>query len=396
MSSLSFFILLGVMALLGPLFLLLLRNFRKVEKTYESALEINQKRLDQQTSRVNILIKALSNLQARLSEYPVVESWKTFFLDEARALIKADKASYWRWLEKDQKFAVDSVRGRGLNQGANDNDYGDVDPIFYEVVKRRVVLLNPRGKRKQPDDVLIVPLVVEGVDMGVFEFVRRGEEPLNQRDADLIAMFVKQLALYLENRNLVLNREKFYLELLQTLADTLDLKDAIAGGETKHIRLLAREMGKKMNLPDEFLNYLEFAALMHDIGKIAIDDQILRKPGKLTPEEFEIIKRHPELGYNILSPVSLLAPVAPMVLYHQEWFNGKGYPEGLSGEEIPLGARIVAVLDAWGAMVTSRSWRKALSKEAAIDEIRRGAGTQFDPKVVDAFLAVVEDKRVIA
>jgi HD-GYP domain-containing protein (c-di-GMP phosphodiesterase class II) len=129
---------------------------------------------------------------------------------------------------------------------------------------------------------------------------------------------------------------------------------------------------------------------MHDIGKIAIDDRLLKKPGKLTPEEFAEVKKHPELGYKILSPVTMLAPVAPMVLYHQEWYNGKGYPEGLHGEEIPLGARIVALIDAWNSMTCSRPWRSALSREEAMAEIKKGAGTQFDPKVVEAFISTME------
>lgn len=149
-------------------------------------------------------------------------------------------------------------------------------------------------------------------------------------------------------------------------------------------------------MPEEFIYYLEFAALMHDIGKIAIDEQLLKKPGKLTPQEYEIIKKHPEFGHKILAPVTMLAPVAPMVLYHQEWFNGKGYPEGLSGEEIPLGARIVAILDAWSAMTSTRPWRPALSYDQAVQEIKKGAGTQFDPKVVDAFIATIERQGVAA
>ena len=116
-------------------------------------------------------------------------------------------------------------------------------------------------------------------------------------------------------------------------------------------------MAQELDMPEQFVYYLEFAALLHDIGKLAIDESLLKKPGKLTPEEFEIVKKHPEIGYKILAPVTMLAPVAPMVLYHQEWFNGKGYPEGLSGEEIPLGARIVAVLDAWAAMTSDPSVR---------------------------------------
>jgi HD-GYP domain-containing protein (c-di-GMP phosphodiesterase class II) len=141
-----------------------------------------------------------------------------------------------------------------------------------------------------------------------------------------------------------------------------------------------------MGLPDQMIRYVEYAALLHDIGKIGIDEAILLKPGKLTPEEYEQMKKHPIIGHQILSPVKYLGPVAQMVLYHQEWYDGRGYPEGLKGEEIPLGSRIVAVLDAWDAMTSDRPYRKALGREIALGELKKGRGTQFDPKVVDTFL----------
>jgi HD-GYP domain-containing protein (c-di-GMP phosphodiesterase class II) len=140
------------------------------------------------------------------------------------------------------------------------------------------------------------------------------------------------------------------------------------------------------------IRHIEYAALMHDIGKIGIDENILHKPGKLTDEEREIIKKHPAIGNRIIAPVAFLSPVAPMVLYHQEWFNGQGYPEGLAGEEIPLGARIVAVIDAYDAITSDRPYRKALSKEIAIEELNKGAGVQFDPKVVKAFLSILSEE----
>ena len=104
----------------------------------------------------------------------------------------------------------------------------------------------------------------------------------------------------------------------------------------------------------------------------------------------EIMKKHPAIGHQILAPVKFLGPVAQMVLYHQEWYNGQGYPEGLSGEEIPLGARIVAIIDAWDAMTSDRPYRKALLREKAIAELKNGAGTQFDPRAVEAFLRIEE------
>jgi HD-GYP domain-containing protein (c-di-GMP phosphodiesterase class II) len=131
---------------------------------------------------------------------------------------------------------------------------------------------------------------------------------------------------------------------------------------------------------------------MHDIGKIGIADHILLKPGKLSDEEQEVIRKHPSIGHRIIAPVQFLTPVAPMVLYHQEWFDGSGYPEGLSGEEIPLGARIVAVIDAYDAITSNRPYRKALTQKIAINELKKGAGKQFDPKIVDIFINILSQE----
>jgi HD-GYP domain-containing protein (c-di-GMP phosphodiesterase class II) len=278
-----------------------------------------------------------------------------------------------------------------LNRGLDDSGS---NAEFDEVIKSRAPLLKSIENTNR--SLLIVPFYMAGNLRGAFRLVRNSTEKLTTRDAEVVDVFLKQIAIVLDNREMIYNREKFYLELVQTLADVIDSRDAATEGQTRRARRLARATARELSLPDEFIYYLEFAALMHDIGKIAIDESLLKKPGKLTPQEFEIIKKHPEFGHRILAPVSMLAPVAPMVLYHQEWYNGKGYPEGLSGEEIPLGARIVAILDAWGAMTSSHPWRPALSTEEAVKELRRGAGTQFDPKVVEAFVAAVEKQARVA
>jgi HD-GYP domain-containing protein (c-di-GMP phosphodiesterase class II) len=176
--------------------------------------------------------------------------------------------------------------------------------------------------------------------------------------------------------------------MVQTLARAVDSKDAYTKEHSDRARSKARRLAIELKLPDQMTRYIEYAALLHDIGKIGIDQSILLKPGKLTPEEYEVMKRHPIIGHQILAPVKYLGPVAQMVLYHQEWYNGRGYPEGLKGEEIPVGARMVAVIDAWDAMRSDRPYRKALAREAAVAEMRRCAGTQFDPRIVEAFLRI--------
>ena len=141
---------------------------------------------------------------------------------------------------------------------------------------------------------------------------------------------------------------------------------------------------------EEALRDLRYGAIFHDIGKIAIPDAILNKPGPLTPAEFEVIKRHPIVGEQILAPVPFLDQVRRVVRHDHERWDGTGYPDGLKGRQIPIGARIVLAVDAFHAMISDRSYRKGMSEESARIELRTNAGSQFDPDVVDAFLRVLD------
>lgn len=132
--------------------------------------------------------------------------------------------------------------------------------------------------------------------------------------------------------------------------------------------------------------------MLHDIGKIGINESILNKPGKLSEEEYEMVKLHPKMGADIIKGIKFLEPVVPIIYHHQERYDGKGYPDGIKGEQIPIGARIIAVLDTYDAMTTDRPYRKALSREAAIAEVKRCSGTQFDPQVVEVFLQILMEE----
>jgi HD-GYP domain-containing protein (c-di-GMP phosphodiesterase class II) len=314
-------------------------------------------------------------------------------LDEGRALIRADEANFWRYLEKDQMLELSITRDRAKPNGKKPPRIPLTSSIMGSAALKRSPVLDMEGRSSaKTESQIAVPLLIGTEMWGVFHYVRTSPEKMTQRDLDLITLFIRQLGMAVENRDLVKNHEKFYLELVQSLADVLDSRDATTEGQTRRARNLARGIAKAMELPEDFIYYLEFAALLHDIGNIAIDEHLFKKPGKLTSEEFALIKKHPELGYKILSSVSMLAPVASMVLYHQERYDGTGYPDGLQGEEIPLGARIVAVLDAWMSMTSSRPFRKALSADDAMREIKKGAGNQFDPVVVDAFVQTLESQ----
>jgi HD-GYP domain-containing protein (c-di-GMP phosphodiesterase class II) len=151
-------------------------------------------------------------------------------------------------------------------------------------------------------------------------------------------------------------------------------------------------IAQQLNLSEAELQHIEHGALLHDIGKIGVPDHILYKPGPLTPEEWEVMKQHPVIGYKMCMKIEMLRPAAPIVLHHHERWDGRGYPYGLNGAEIPLGARIFAIADTLDAMTSDRPYRKALSFAQAREEIERCAGSQFDPELVRVFLELPEEQ----
>jgi putative nucleotidyltransferase with HDIG domain len=184
--------------------------------------------------------------------------------------------------------------------------------------------------------------------------------------------------------------EQSYDDTLEALGSALDLKDAETEGHCQRVTAFTISIAKAMPVPSAYLPVLARAAFLHDIGKMGIPDKILLKPGPLTDDEKVIMRRHCQIGYDMLIRIPFLRDAAEIVLAHQEFFDGTGYPRGLKGEEIPLGARIFAIADSMDAMLSDRPYRKALPMSYAREEIQRCSGTQFDPKVVEVFLSIPE------
>ena len=189
-----------------------------------------------------------------------------------------------------------------------------------------------------------------------------------------------------ELRRMAADLERSYDVTLEAMGDALDLRDEETEGHSKRVTAYTVALAKSMGLDAPELKIIGRGAFLHDVGKIAIPDSILLKPGPLTLDETRIMRRHCEHGYAIVRKIPFLAEAAEIVYAHQERFDGSGYPRGLEGEEIPLGARIFAVADALDAITSDRPYRRGSSFTHALEEIRRGAGTQFDPRVVEAFL----------
>lgn len=187
--------------------------------------------------------------------------------------------------------------------------------------------------------------------------------------------------------------EKSYLESIEVLRKTVEVKDVYTRGHSDRVSEYSLLIGEKLNLPPDQMKTLKIGALFHDIGKIGIPDAILLKTNKLTDDEYSEIKNHPAIGAHILSNASIFADIIPIVKHHHERYDGKGYPSRLVGEDIPYLARIVSVADTFDAMTSHRSYRQALDFDYTMNEIERCKGTQFDPAIADVFLEILKTNK---
>jgi HD-GYP domain-containing protein (c-di-GMP phosphodiesterase class II) len=197
----------------------------------------------------------------------------------------------------------------------------------------------------------------------------------------------------LRNLSMVRRLQQASLETVGALANAIETRDHYTGGHSERVGWLASLTGRALGLLPGDLQMLEWSGLLHDVGKIGIPERILNKPGRLTPDEFEQIKRHPRLGFDVLAPVSSLRPVLEAVLYHHENFDGSGYPDGLRGENIPLLARILHAVDIFDALTSTRSYRERLDVDQALDLLAGNAGRITDPLVTSAFVHAFREYR---
>src|SRR3569832_1368824 len=349
-------------------------------------------------SKLDELLSMLLSLQEHGVSHSGAVSREEFgraVLDCACRLMKRDRGSVM--MRSDKEGCLEIVAARSMTTEKTQHLFltpgeGVAGKAF--ATGQPIVLADPAADPRyvapakgDVEPFVSIPLMVKGKPIGVLNLhAHDGAEPFSDYNVKFLGILAGESAVMLHNMDLFDSLQTFYLEMVQALARAVDSKDAYTHEHSDRARVKARKVALEMGLPDQMIRYVEYAALLHDIGKIGIDEAILLKPGKLTPEEYEQMMMHPIIGHQILSPVKYLGTVAQMVLYHQDKIDGRGYPKSLKGEEIPLGSRIVAVRDAWDAMTSDRPYRKALGREIALGERKKGSGTQFDPRVVETFL----------
>lgn len=240
--------------------------------------------------------------------------------------------------------------------------------------------------------LIAVPLQRQDQVLGCLFALDKNSDDFDSVDAKLLNSIANESAIYLENAMLFEDVHDLMMGLIHSLTSAVDAKDAYTCGHSERVALLTRELARQMCLPEATVDRFYMAGLLHDVGKIGVPERVLQKEGKLTDEEFALIKKHPEIGARILGDIKQIEDIIPGVLHHHERWDGRGYPYGLSGKGIPLMGRVLCLADSFDAMTSNRTYRKALPLEVAIAEIQRSAGTQFDPELAEIFVGIGIDR----
>jgi HD-GYP domain-containing protein (c-di-GMP phosphodiesterase class II) len=320
-------------------------------------------------------------------------------LETAEEVCRAETSSIWDVDEEKQELFFRVVRGRvageirdlrvPIGQGiVGSVARAGVAEAVHDVASDARWRGDARGFKTRA--ILTVPLMVQGNAIGVLQLLNPvGRERFTEGDLRRMSLFAGVLAPPLQNARLYAQQQSQFLKMVTALAETIDKKDPYTGGHVRRVVSYSMLLGAELGLGRAMLKDLWLAATLHDIGKIGVPDRILGKPAPLDRDEAEIMKRHPVDGAEIVSHLANPA-VLVGVRNHHERLDGKGYPDGLGGDELPLVARIIAVADTYDAMTTSRPYRAGLPPERAAAEIIGSAGTQLCPYVVAAFRGLFE------
>lgn len=360
---------------------------------------------NQSESRLNALT-TLFKISHTISSSLELDSIVEKLADSTQSALNASMVAIMLFDDESGSLILESLAG---NSGGWHVDVGDEIDLSSDNLKQLASSRKPLhaggdgeatstlAALAPPDaqSILVGRLSSRGKLLGIM--VAASEQQQAFSEAGKKELFIdinNQASMAIDNAGMYKQLEDTFWDTIRSLAEAIDAKDSYTRGHSDRVALYAEALARKIRLEGDLLDAVRYAGYLHDTGKIGVPDAILHKAGRLTDQEYTLIMNHPVLSHKIIEPVDFLCDVKPLVLYHHERIDGAGYPNGLKGDEIPLGARIIGIADAFEAMTSDRPYRKALSQEAAIDELRICAGTQFDSDLVEAFIEVLEEVEI--
>ncbi|MBF0543454.1 MAG: GAF domain-containing protein [Candidatus Riflebacteria bacterium] len=379
-----------------------LRAFTTLSNLLATAIENVKIRLylERRLDELSVLFEISQSLTSTLVIDEVLDSIVNFAMEMTHALrcelrlldaqgdyleIKASKGLSQNFLEETKIHVGEGIIGNVITGR---------QPISVVDIRK-----DPRTKflhvarREKLAGLLAVPILQRNKPIGVITIYTSKPRDFTQSEIDLLSTFASQASIAIENAKLYAKTKEQYLAMVAALAAAIETKDAYTHGHSKKVMEYAVKIAREMGLVEEEIETIKFAGLLHDIGKIGIKDMILSKVGTLTPEERSELKNHPKYGAFIMEQVDFLKDIAPLTLSHHEKYDGTGYPLGLKGDEIPLGARILAVADTFDSMIADRPYRKAFPFEQVVKEMKKVSGSQLDPQVVETFLEIIKSEK---
>jgi response regulator RpfG family c-di-GMP phosphodiesterase len=351
----------------------------------------------QRVSRENVelrsqieLMKISDELSRGMKLYPLLK----MIVETALREISAIGASIMLLDRKAKRYRVRYVSGKQSEDVVDEflNGEGPYGALTTEPERGKIFdeKIEAKGDRLKRSFV-VYPLISRGKTIGFLNLVADNKfSYITPGQRNLIALMASTAASAVENSYIAKNLRRSYILTIKALANAVEARDKYTAGHNDRVYRLARITAIQLGWPKEKMNDLRTGCILHDIGKIGIPDCILNKPGRLNEREREIMTAHPQTGEKILRRIPFLRGVIPYIIAHHEKYDGTGYPYGLAGEDIPIEGRLLAVADTFDAIMSDRPYRMKANPEMAIDELTKFSGTQFDPKVVDAFITAYE------
>lgn len=377
---------------------------RKEEKNSKKIIELNANLQEQVSIKTYELQKKVNELNLindigkKINSLLDLDTLLETIIHDASKFLHAVIGSILLTDESNRELVVRVASGPLNDLVVNKRINIDENTVSGYVVMSRKYLLIPDmdqetgfkdiiQQRKICSSLISVPLLTKGQVIGVMH-LGRNNEIFTEEELHFFAMLADQASVAIENAKMYRSVKEGHLQTIQALAKAIDAKDSYTRGHSDRVTEYAVAIAHELDISDRETEMIKQAGLLHDIGKIGLPEAILNKPYKLSLGEFDEIRKHPSIGSDIIAPISFYPMVKKYVRHHHEKFDGSGYPDRIKGEDIPLGARILAVADAYDAMTSDRSYRNRLSPETAIKELQRYSGTQFDPVIVEAFVRI--------